>query len=148
MSGPSPARLRFPPAVAALHASRRWCSVLGERGAAAVEFALVAPIVILLLLSVIEVGRVVYTIQSVQHAVQETARHAMVHTETSVADLAEHLQLRLPPAPADTVAISLVHEFEADTRYLTIVAELQFALVAGIVPLPKMTLSGRARIPR
>lgn len=50
-----------------------------ERGAAAVEFALVVPVLLALLLGIVEFGRA-YNVQiSVTHAARETARHMAIH---------------------------------------------------------------------
>lgn len=52
-----------------------------ERGAAAVEFALVAPILLAILLGTIEFGRA-YNIQiSLTHAAREAARYMAVHKD-------------------------------------------------------------------
>lgn len=49
------------------------------RGQALVEFALVAPIFLLMLFSVIEFGRAVYTVHALNNAAREGARYAIVH---------------------------------------------------------------------
>jgi TadE-like protein len=54
-----------------------------SRGQALVEFALVAPLLILLLLSIIEFGRAVYYIQMLDNAAREGARYAIVHGAAS-----------------------------------------------------------------
>lgn len=50
-----------------------------ERGAAAVEFALVVPVLLLLLLGIIEFSRAYNTQISLTHAARETARHMAIH---------------------------------------------------------------------
>ncbi|MEX5301822.1 TadE/TadG family type IV pilus assembly protein [Kocuria sabuli] len=52
-----------------------------ERGAAAVEFALVVPVLLLLLLGIIEFGRAYNTQISLTHAARETARHMVIHDD-------------------------------------------------------------------
>jgi hypothetical protein len=49
-----------------------------------VEFALIAPIFIVLLFSIIEFGRAVYHIQMLNHAAREGARYAIVHGSESM----------------------------------------------------------------
>lgn len=52
-----------------------------ERGAAAVEFALVVPALLLLLLGIIEFGRA-YNVQiSLTHAARESARYMAIHEQ-------------------------------------------------------------------
>jgi hypothetical protein len=54
-----------------------------RRAQALVEFALVAPFFIVALLSLIEFGRAIYTIQILNNAAREGARYAIVHGASS-----------------------------------------------------------------
>ncbi len=49
-----------------------------ESGAAMVEFAFVLPVLLSLILGVMEVGRALYAYQTLDHAVREGARFAIV----------------------------------------------------------------------
>ena len=49
-----------------------------ERGAAAVEFALVVPLLLLLLWGIVDIGRAFYTLNNLASAVREGARSAAV----------------------------------------------------------------------
>jgi Flp pilus assembly protein TadG len=70
-----PTRLSHIP-TALRDATRRY---LGDRrGATAAEFALVAPLIIMLMMGVIEAGRVVYTQTALSFAAQEGTRYAIV----------------------------------------------------------------------
>ncbi|HUG48285.1 MAG TPA: TadE family protein [Candidatus Limnocylindria bacterium] len=53
------------------------------QGQALVEFALVIPMLILLILAVIEAGRFVFYMHSLEHAAREGARYAIVHGENA-----------------------------------------------------------------
>jgi TadE-like protein len=55
-----------------------------QRGQALVEFAFVLPIFLLLIYSIIEFGRYVYTVQILNNAAREGARYAIVHGSTSL----------------------------------------------------------------
>lgn len=57
-----------------------------ERGQALVEFALVLPLFMLLLLAVFDFGRVVWVNNMVQNAAREAARYAIVHGGTATTD--------------------------------------------------------------
>ena len=50
-----------------------------SRGQAMVEFALVAPMLFLLLLGIFEAGRFVLTLETLNHATREGARYAIIH---------------------------------------------------------------------
>ncbi len=62
------------------------------RGQSAVEFALAFPVVVLLILGLVDLGRLMWAYQSLAHAVREGARYAIVHGSAS-------------PQPADQAAI-------------------------------------------
>jgi Flp pilus assembly protein TadG len=59
----------------------------GERGAAAVEFALVLPILLLCVLGLIEFARAIWTQATLDYAVQAAARCAAVDTNTCGTDV-------------------------------------------------------------
>jgi len=54
------------------------------RGQALVEFALVAPIFLLVVFAIIEFGWYVYQVQTLNEAVREGSRYAIVHGSTSL----------------------------------------------------------------
>mgnify|MGYP000500059501 CR=1 FL=1 len=59
---------------------RRWLSrPERSRGQALVEFALVAPLLFLLILGTIEAGRFIFYYELLNHAAREGARYAIVH---------------------------------------------------------------------
>jgi Flp pilus assembly protein TadG len=61
---------------------RNCCTKCGRRGAALVEFAIVAPVVILLVFGMIEYGRVAMVKQSLTNATREGAREAVLDGAT------------------------------------------------------------------
>jgi len=54
-----------------------------RRGQALVEFAMIAPLFFVLLLSIVEFGRAIYYIQILNNAAREGARYAIVHGNES-----------------------------------------------------------------
>ena len=59
-----------------------------ERGATIVEFALIAPLFLLIVFAAIDVGRAYYTVNQLATAVREGARYAAMQ-ENPVAEIAE-----------------------------------------------------------
>lgn len=57
--------------------------VSDRSGIAAVEFALVAPVLLMLVFGAIEIGRVLYEQQTLEEAARETARWATLHGSKS-----------------------------------------------------------------
>lgn len=59
-----------------------------ERGAVAVEMALVLPVLLLLLIGIMEFGRVLNVQVSLTQAAREGARHAAIHYDDGTLDVA------------------------------------------------------------
>jgi Flp pilus assembly protein TadG len=80
---------------------------IDRRGATAVEAAFTLPIVVLLTLGAIELGRVVWAQASINHAVKETARFAAVRGAASGTAATENqletMALELTELPADSL---------------------------------------------
>jgi Flp pilus assembly protein TadG len=127
-----------------LHVRRRRGA---EEGATAVEFALVAPVLIGLIMGLVELGRLAWTFHALQHAVQETARHAMVHDADALPALTAFLQSQVPGGGED-VTLTLDEVLEDGALYVTIRADLLFRPVAGFLPIGPIVLPARARVPR
>ena len=69
---------------------RRWSAAVSgcRKGATAVEFALVVPVFLVMVMGVVEVGRVLWIKATMQHAVEQTTRYFMVNNAACVSDLA------------------------------------------------------------
>ena len=76
-----------------------------ERGQSLVEFALILPVMILLLVGTFDIGHVVWTNDALSNAAREAARYAIVHgsgNETCPMGPAPiELEAPIPPASAD-----------------------------------------------
>jgi len=78
------------------------------RGQALVEFALVAPFFFVLLFSLIEFGRAVYYIQTLNHAAREGARYAIVHGAEVAGCPSGPMPLGYGNNPCDPVGLRVV----------------------------------------
>ncbi len=54
-----------------------------RRGNSFVEFAFIAPLLILMTIGVFDIGRMVWTISALNHSARETARYAAIHGSAS-----------------------------------------------------------------
>lgn len=77
-----------------MRAVRRWLSCLrrDQRGAAAVEFAMIAPIFFGLLIGIIDVGRYMWTLNTIQYAIDQGVRAGVVQqlSDQDVTDLVKN----------------------------------------------------------
>jgi Flp pilus assembly protein TadG len=60
---------------------------LHEGGGSAVQFAIIAPVFVLILMGFFEFGRIQWARSTVQHAVNEAARFAMINTDATEGEI-------------------------------------------------------------
>ena len=120
----------------------------GQDGGTALEFALLFPIVALFLIGGVEFGRLFWQRSSLEHAVEETGRYAMAHTDASQTQLTSVLQAQSANAlQASTITITYSTAATGGINYLTITATHTFTFVTRLVPYGPITLQSRARVP-
>lgn len=78
-----------------------------HRGAAAVEFAVVSPVLVLFVLGIIEIGRLVMVSQVVTNATREGARYSVL-TDTSVSDVDVYVRQYLSQVSISESAIASI----------------------------------------
>lgn len=118
-----------------------------ESGNPLVEFALVAPIYIALLLGLVEFGRAFWIRNTLQFAAEETGRYAMASLVTAPAQLTAKLQSQLSGLNAAQVNVQFATDSVGGTNYITITADYPFDYLAPILPFGPTTLTGRSRVP-
>lgn len=140
---------------------------LRVRGQTLVEFALVAPIFFLILFSIIDFGRYVYTVQILNNAAREGARYAIVHGSAGIPSSGD-------PAPGTTSsdptganvkavvrrnAVAVVNSAADLTitpvwpdlsngrgHTVTVTVSYPFKTLIPIVPLPPITVTGESTL--
>jgi hypothetical protein len=139
------------------------------RGQALVEFALVAPIFFLVLLSIVEFGRYVYTVQILNDAAREGARYAIVHgsqalcpsgrmpgglgvvnpcdpNAQNVKDLVARDSTAVTGVNASMVYVVYTPFGNARGQPVTVSVTYQYQSLIPIVPLPPVTINGEATL--
>jgi len=110
-------------------------------GASMVEFALVAPILMLLTLGIIDFGRVLWTSTTIEHVARESARYAALHgagtkveaTVASTQTFAEDRATGLQPSDMN-VGVSYLGGSNSSGSSVTVAITYDFDLMlAGIL---------------
>lgn len=109
-----------------------------ERGAVAIEAGFILPLLVVLTISGIEIGRALSVQAAMEHAVQETARYATVHgfasgAAASTSDL-ESMAADLANLPAEGTTIAA--GFDPDNRpgsAVTVSIDHDFTPLTGAV---------------
>jgi len=120
-----------------------------RRGAAAIEFALVAPVMLLMVTGVIEWGRYTNQQQVVLHAVREGARMGAGLTAGGVSDEQEVIDLLsiskdrtitiLNEGGLDGTGATVVTDIERvdDVDMIRVTATVPYQPIVGLVPTPE-----------
>lgn len=120
-----------------------------DSGAVAVEFAMVSVLFITTMLAVVEVGRAFWTYNTLQYALEQTARYYLTHTSTSNSDLTTYAlgQMGEVSTAPLTVTVSKstvsgIHVVEIDGSYsYSVITPLMTSAWSHIV------LSAQTRLP-
>jgi Flp pilus assembly protein TadG len=92
-----------------------------EQGATLVEFALVAPVVILVLVACFDFARALNTYVIVANASREGARYASVHPGATELEIHDYVATRIAPLDPNLLTVALVPPYErtTDPRWVT-----------------------------
>ncbi len=77
-----------------------------ERGAALIEFAWTAPVLIALLLGAIDMGRMFYVRQGLEYATEQAARYYMLNPSAASGTITTYLQSQMPGGMGSSVSVS------------------------------------------
>ena len=117
-------------------------------GTAAIEFAIVIPVLALAILGIIECGRAYYIRSNITHAVDEASRYAMVYISASDETIEGRVTQELVAAPANEVAVDVQTQVTDGKSYKVIVADYTFrSSVGGIVGLANIPIHVAATVP-
>jgi len=118
-------------------------------GATAVEFAMVAPIFLIMVIGVFELGRAMWIRASMQYAVEEAARFAIVNTSASTSTLASYAATAYSSSGINIsgATFTATQATTSGLTYVTIIGSYNFSVIVPLVPIPDITLSARSRIP-
>ncbi len=131
-----------------------------HRGQALVEFVLVAPIFFLILFAVIDFGRYVYYVQTINNAAREGARYAIVHGSDSLAPtgppddaggaaVKSAVRRYLIGVVGDSSVLAVTPSWDPNNRRestVTVSVRYQFHSVIPIVPIPPVQIDGASTL--
>lgn len=78
----------------------------GDAGVALVEFALVAPVLLVLMIGILDVGRAVNAYVTISNAAREGSRYAALHPTASPGAIESAVRARVVPLDASTVDVT------------------------------------------
>jgi Flp pilus assembly protein TadG len=100
-----------------------------QRGVAAVEFALIAPAFFGLIMSVIDVGRYMWVLNTMQYAIDDSVRAGVIQ-KLSNADIKKHAVEALRPISSSSVTVAVVSDVNSITVTATSSYQFLFPICA------------------
>jgi Flp pilus assembly protein TadG len=119
-------------------------------GATAVEFALVAPVFLIMAIGIFEMGRAMWIKATMQYAVEETTRYAIVNTSATTAALETYATSVLTDMSfgySADVTFTATEAVSGSVTYKQILGSYSFSVMVPLVPFPDVTLSVKSRVP-
>ena len=117
-------------------------------GTAAIEFAIIAPVFLIMVLGIIEMGRAMWIKNTLQFAVEETTRYAMVNPSADTAPLETYAGNQVFGATVVTSGnFSATTESSGGVTYVVVTGTYAFESLIPLIPLPDITLSAKSRVP-
>ena len=122
-----------------------------DRGISAVEFALLAPVLLTTVLGAIDFGRMFYLRQSLEYATQEGARYYMLNAKATSSAVTAYVQSKVPGGNGLSVTVDLMDTPSCNgspqVTCTTITASFGFAFT-GFMPIKPLTLCASAQAVR
>lgn len=124
---------------------------LRDDGATAVEFGMVSLLFISFLFGIIELSRVFWTLNTLQYAIEDTARYALVHEDATNSDLLAHAADSMSGIQVATanLAVTTSTSTIAGIRFIEVQGSYEFEmLVPGLTGVVgPLILTAQARAP-
>ena len=84
----------------------KWVAARGEEGTSLVEFALVAPVLILVLVGILDIGRAVNAYITVSNAAREGSHYAILHPTAAPSAIVDAVHTRVVPLDETKVVVT------------------------------------------
>src|SRR5262245_23116348 len=118
-----------------------------DHGVAALEFAAIAPVLILLLVAVMEFGRLYWVRDSVQYAAEQTARWAMANTAATDGQLQARALAQFDGVSGGTPVVSIARDTASGVNFLTVTVTYSFEFFVDFMGIGDLPLRGESRVP-
>ena len=116
-----------------------------RRGATAVEFALVAPVFLIMVLGTIELSRALWIKATMQFAMEETSRYALVNTGATTSTLESYATTIISNYGVPTSGMTV--SATSTATYISIQASYTFQTIIPLLSIPDISLTAMSRVP-
>ena len=125
---------------------------IDRRGGAILEFAVLAPVLFVLILGTVDVGRMFYVRQGLEYATEEAARYYVLNPSTASTNVTTQLKAKMPGGMGTLVSVAYADtascNANAHVTCTTITATYAFSFAAGYLNISSKTLRATAQAVR
>ncbi|HYH21425.1 MAG TPA: TadE/TadG family type IV pilus assembly protein [Azospirillum sp.] len=124
--------------------------LLGDRrGSAAVEFAVILPVFLMIFLGIFEFAGYMWVRNTVQFGAEEAARFAMANLDASTAQVANAARARMTTLDAAKLSVDVQRVVDDGTTFIVVSTTYTQTggFLSGLFPTDLTTATGRARAP-
>ena len=118
-----------------------------DGASAALEFGIVAPVLMLLILGVVEFGRLHWVRNSMEYAAEQTARWAIVNSAATDAQIVDEAKAQFAGIGAGQTTVNVERDLYNGLNFLTVVVTYEFQFLADIIGIGTLPLRSETRIP-
>lgn len=116
-------------------------------GGAAVEFAFIFPVFLLLVLGILEFGRAIWTNYSLQNAVEDTTRYVLANPTVTDTLIVNRVADKLELIDMSKVTVTVTRESVSGVNFVAVTATYAFSTLEMLLPVGSFSLLGRSRVP-
>ncbi len=128
-------------------AARRRARRRGDSGAAALEFAMLAPVLLALLFGVFELGWALHCGASVRYAIERSSRALITDPNTTASALQSAAQARLSGLPVSNLEISITKETVGTGQIARVSWRYNYNMALPYVPDTTITFDSSMVVP-
>lgn len=118
--------------------------VRSRAGSTAVEFAMILPVFLAVIFGIIEFGRMIWTRNTMEHAVEVAARWGAINTAKTDAEIEAYAATQLIVITSPPVAFAST----SSSSSVSLTATNDFNSLAAAFGIPSLTLTATAQFPR
>jgi Flp pilus assembly protein TadG len=126
--------------------------IADRRGTAALEFAIVAPLLCTIVLGAVDVGRMFYIRQGLEYATEQAARYFAINPNVATSSVTTYLQSQMAGGMGSSISVSYSDTTncngKANVTCTMISATYSFSFIAGYLGLGNKTLQAKAQAVR
>jgi Flp pilus assembly protein TadG len=128
----------------------RWLAGLRRDrwGGAAIEFAVLAPVLFTIMLGIVEMGRMFYVRQALEYATEQAARYYMLNPTFATSAITTYLQGQMAGGMGSNVNVSYADCSNASVTCTAITSAYSFNFVAAFLGLSNLTMHAKAQAVR